>query len=61
MAFIRRFFRVKLGLVKIGVAVSHAHEIGGSHYLYRLCEEQTIAVNTTAAGGGNAALLASMH
>jgi RHH-type proline utilization regulon transcriptional repressor/proline dehydrogenase/delta 1-pyrroline-5-carboxylate dehydrogenase len=30
---------------------------GGPHYLYRFCAEQTITVNTTAAGG-NAALLA---
>jgi RHH-type proline utilization regulon transcriptional repressor/proline dehydrogenase/delta 1-pyrroline-5-carboxylate dehydrogenase len=30
---------------------------GGPHYLYRFCGEQTITVNTTAAGG-NAALLA---
>ncbi len=30
---------------------------GGPHYLYRFCSEQTITVNTTAAGG-NAALLA---
>ena len=33
---------------------------GGPHYLYRFCAEQTITVNTTAAGG-NAALLASAH
>ncbi|MEO7106883.1 MAG: aldehyde dehydrogenase family protein, partial [Rhodoferax sp.] len=33
---------------------------GGPHYLYRFCAEQTITVNTTAAGG-NAALLASQH
>ena len=33
---------------------------GGPHYLYRFCAEQTITVNTTAAGG-NAALLASVH
>ncbi|OYQ42602.1 delta-1-pyrroline-5-carboxylate dehydrogenase [Rhodoferax sp. TH121] len=33
---------------------------GGPHYLYRFCAEQTLTVNTTAAGG-NAALLASMH
>ncbi|APW41431.1 L-glutamate gamma-semialdehyde dehydrogenase [Rhodoferax saidenbachensis] len=33
---------------------------GGPHYLARFCAEQTITVNTTAAGG-NAALLASMH
>jgi RHH-type proline utilization regulon transcriptional repressor/proline dehydrogenase/delta 1-pyrroline-5-carboxylate dehydrogenase len=33
---------------------------GGPHYLVRFCAEQTITVNTTAAGG-NAALLASMH
>jgi RHH-type proline utilization regulon transcriptional repressor/proline dehydrogenase/delta 1-pyrroline-5-carboxylate dehydrogenase len=31
---------------------------GGPHYLYRFCSEQTVTVNTTAAGG-NAALLAS--
>ena len=31
---------------------------GGPHYLYRFCSEQTITVNTTAAGG-NAALLAT--
>ncbi len=31
---------------------------GGPHYLYRFCAEQTITVNTTAAGG-NAALLSS--
>jgi RHH-type proline utilization regulon transcriptional repressor/proline dehydrogenase/delta 1-pyrroline-5-carboxylate dehydrogenase len=33
---------------------------GGPHYLYRFCAEQTVTVNTTAAGG-NAALLASQH
>ena len=33
---------------------------GGPHYLYRFCAEQTITVNTTAAGG-NAALLAGQH
>jgi RHH-type proline utilization regulon transcriptional repressor/proline dehydrogenase/delta 1-pyrroline-5-carboxylate dehydrogenase len=33
---------------------------GGPHYLYRFCAEQTITVNTTAAGG-NAALLAGAH
>jgi RHH-type proline utilization regulon transcriptional repressor/proline dehydrogenase/delta 1-pyrroline-5-carboxylate dehydrogenase len=33
---------------------------GGPHYLYRFCAEQSITVNTTAAGG-NAALLASIH
>ncbi|MGB2882408.1 MAG: L-glutamate gamma-semialdehyde dehydrogenase, partial [Rhodoferax sp.] len=33
---------------------------GGPHYLYRFCAEQSITVNTTAAGG-NAALLSSMH
>jgi RHH-type proline utilization regulon transcriptional repressor/proline dehydrogenase/delta 1-pyrroline-5-carboxylate dehydrogenase len=33
---------------------------GGPHYLYRFCAEQTVTVNTTAAGG-NAALLASAH
>jgi len=33
---------------------------GGPHYLYRFCAEQTITVNTTAAGG-NAALLAGVH
>jgi len=32
---------------------------GGPHYLLRFCAEQTITVNTTAAGG-NAALLANM-
>ncbi len=32
---------------------------GGPHYLYRFCCEQTVTVNTTAAGG-NATLLASM-
>ncbi len=31
---------------------------GGPHYLYRFCAEQTITINTTAAGG-NAALLAA--
>ena len=31
---------------------------GGPHYLYRFCAEQTLTVNTTAAGG-NAALLAT--
>jgi RHH-type proline utilization regulon transcriptional repressor/proline dehydrogenase/delta 1-pyrroline-5-carboxylate dehydrogenase len=31
---------------------------GGPHYLYRFCTEQTLTVNTTAAGG-NAALLAT--
>ena len=25
---------------------------GGPHYLYRFCAEQTVTVNTTAAGGG---------
>jgi RHH-type transcriptional regulator, proline utilization regulon repressor / proline dehydrogenase / delta 1-pyrroline-5-carboxylate dehydrogenase len=30
---------------------------GGPHYLYRFCAEQTVTVNTTAAGG-NVALLA---
>ena len=30
---------------------------GGPHYLYRFCAEQTVTVNTTAAGG-NTALLA---
>ena len=30
---------------------------GGPHYLYRFCGEQTLTVNTAAAGG-NAALLA---
>ncbi|MCA0177528.1 MAG: L-glutamate gamma-semialdehyde dehydrogenase [Proteobacteria bacterium] len=30
---------------------------GGPHYLYRFCSEQTVTINTTAAGG-NAALLA---
>jgi RHH-type proline utilization regulon transcriptional repressor/proline dehydrogenase/delta 1-pyrroline-5-carboxylate dehydrogenase len=33
---------------------------GGPHYLVRFCAEQTVTVNTTAAGG-NAALLASVH
>jgi RHH-type proline utilization regulon transcriptional repressor/proline dehydrogenase/delta 1-pyrroline-5-carboxylate dehydrogenase len=33
---------------------------GGPHYLYRFCAEQTITVNTAAAGG-NAALLAGGH
>ena len=33
---------------------------GGPHYLYRFCAEQTVTVNTTAAGG-NAALLSSMQ
>jgi RHH-type proline utilization regulon transcriptional repressor/proline dehydrogenase/delta 1-pyrroline-5-carboxylate dehydrogenase len=33
---------------------------GGTHYLYRFCAEQTITVNTAAAGG-NAALLAGGH
>jgi RHH-type proline utilization regulon transcriptional repressor/proline dehydrogenase/delta 1-pyrroline-5-carboxylate dehydrogenase len=32
---------------------------GGPHYLYRFCGEQTVTVNTAAAGG-NAALLTSM-
>jgi len=31
---------------------------GGPHYLYRFCAEQTLTINTAAAGG-NAALLAS--
>ena len=31
---------------------------GGPHYLYRFCTEQTVTVNTTAAGG-NVALLAA--
>ncbi|MBC7599790.1 MAG: aldehyde dehydrogenase family protein, partial [Polaromonas sp.] len=33
---------------------------GGPHYLYRFCAEQTVTVNTTAAGG-NAALLAGLQ
>jgi RHH-type proline utilization regulon transcriptional repressor/proline dehydrogenase/delta 1-pyrroline-5-carboxylate dehydrogenase len=33
---------------------------GGPHYLYRFCAEQTVTVNTTAAGG-NAQLLASAY
>ena len=33
---------------------------GGPHYLYRLCAEQTLTINTAAAGG-NAALLAGTH
>ncbi len=32
---------------------------GGPHYLYRFCSEQTVTINTAAAGG-NAELLASM-
>jgi RHH-type proline utilization regulon transcriptional repressor/proline dehydrogenase/delta 1-pyrroline-5-carboxylate dehydrogenase len=32
---------------------------GGPHYLYRFCTEQTLTINTAAAGG-NAALLAAM-
>ena len=33
---------------------------GGPHYLYRFCAEQTLTVNTAAAGG-NAELLAGLH
>ena len=33
---------------------------GGPHYLYRFCAEQTVTINTAAAGG-NAALLAGMR
>jgi RHH-type transcriptional regulator, proline utilization regulon repressor / proline dehydrogenase / delta 1-pyrroline-5-carboxylate dehydrogenase len=33
---------------------------GGPHYLYRFCAEQTVTINTAAAGG-NAALLAGGH
>ena len=33
---------------------------GGPHYLYRFCAEQTLTINTAAAGG-NAALLAGSH
>jgi RHH-type proline utilization regulon transcriptional repressor/proline dehydrogenase/delta 1-pyrroline-5-carboxylate dehydrogenase len=33
---------------------------GGPHYLYRFCAEQTVTINTAAAGG-NAALLAGQH
>ena len=33
---------------------------GGPHYLPRFCAEQTVTINTAAAGG-NAALLASTH
>jgi RHH-type proline utilization regulon transcriptional repressor/proline dehydrogenase/delta 1-pyrroline-5-carboxylate dehydrogenase len=33
---------------------------GGPNYLARFCAEQTLTINTAAAGG-NAALLASMH
>jgi RHH-type proline utilization regulon transcriptional repressor/proline dehydrogenase/delta 1-pyrroline-5-carboxylate dehydrogenase len=33
---------------------------GGPHYLYRFCAEQTVTINTAAAGG-NAALLAGKH
>jgi RHH-type proline utilization regulon transcriptional repressor/proline dehydrogenase/delta 1-pyrroline-5-carboxylate dehydrogenase len=32
---------------------------GGPHYLYRFCAEQTVTINTAAAGG-NAALLAGI-
>jgi RHH-type proline utilization regulon transcriptional repressor/proline dehydrogenase/delta 1-pyrroline-5-carboxylate dehydrogenase len=32
---------------------------GGPHYLYRFCGEQTVTVNTAAAGG-NATLLAGL-
>ena len=32
---------------------------GGPHYLYRFCAEQTVTVNTAAAGG-NAQLLAGL-
>ena len=33
---------------------------GGPHYLYRFCSEQTLTINTAAAGG-NAALLGGLH
>jgi RHH-type transcriptional regulator, proline utilization regulon repressor / proline dehydrogenase / delta 1-pyrroline-5-carboxylate dehydrogenase len=33
---------------------------GGPHYLFRFCSEQTVTINTAAAGG-NAALLAGLH
>ncbi|MFY7855944.1 MAG: aldehyde dehydrogenase family protein, partial [Rubrivivax sp.] len=33
---------------------------GGPHYLYRFCAEQTLTINTAAAGG-NAELLAGLH
>jgi len=33
---------------------------GGPHYLYRFCAEQTVTINTAAAGG-NVALLAGLH
>ena len=33
---------------------------GGPHYLYRFCAEQTVTINTAAAGG-NAELLAGGH
>jgi RHH-type proline utilization regulon transcriptional repressor/proline dehydrogenase/delta 1-pyrroline-5-carboxylate dehydrogenase len=33
---------------------------GGPHYLYRFCAEQTVTINTAAAGG-NAELLAGLH
>src|SRR5439155_26735202 len=33
---------------------------GGPHYLYRFCAEQTVTINTAAAGG-NAALLAGLQ
>jgi delta 1-pyrroline-5-carboxylate dehydrogenase len=32
---------------------------GGPHYLYRFCAEQTVTINTAAAGG-NAELLAGL-
>ena len=32
---------------------------GGPHYLYRFCAEQTVTINTAAAGG-NVALLAGV-
>ena len=33
---------------------------GGPHYLYRFCAEQTLTINTAAAGG-NVALLSGLH
>jgi RHH-type proline utilization regulon transcriptional repressor/proline dehydrogenase/delta 1-pyrroline-5-carboxylate dehydrogenase len=33
---------------------------GGPHYLPRFCVEQTVTINTAAAGG-NAALLSAIH
>ena len=33
---------------------------GGPHYLSRFCTEQTVTINTTAAGG-NVSLMANLH